>query len=179
VLCALSPSVARKAISTLSRRVLCLRSLNRVTYVRRCANSRCCIYWLFYTMTVVLVIMTIWLSVQEEQSTYYSACSGGGHSCNWSWICNVMEALVGRGNITPTRSWPRPRWGEWSASRLGRALPPVPIGQEAGWAPEVVWTQRLEEKSFASAGDRTPVVQYVVRHCTDWAVQSSPLFKEL
>jgi hypothetical protein len=39
--------------------------------------------------------------------------------------------------------------------------PPVPIVQEAGWAPEPVWTQRLEEKSFASAGDRTPVVQPV------------------
>jgi hypothetical protein len=31
--------------------------------------------------------------------------------------------------------------------------PPVPIVQEAGWAPEPVWTQRLEEKSFAPAGD--------------------------
>jgi hypothetical protein len=43
--------------------------------------------------------------------------------------------------------------GEWSASRPGCALspgkgPPVPIGQVAGWAPEPVWTQRLEEKSF-------------------------------
>jgi hypothetical protein len=33
------------------------------------------------------------------------------------------------------------RWGEWLASRLGRVLPPakvppVPTGQEAGWAPE-------------------------------------------
>jgi hypothetical protein len=42
---------------------------------------------------------------------------------------------------------------EWSASRPGRALPPgkgpsVLIVQEAGWAPEPVWTQRLEEKSF-------------------------------
>jgi hypothetical protein len=51
--------------------------------------------------------------------------------------------------------------GEWSASRPGRALPPgkgppVPIGQEAGWAPEPVWTQRLEEGSFSSSGDRTP-----------------------
>jgi hypothetical protein len=50
--------------------------------------------------------------------------------------------------------------GEWSASRPGRALAPgkgtpVPIVQEAGWAPEPVWTQRLEEKYFASAGDRT------------------------
>jgi hypothetical protein len=33
--------------------------------------------------------------------------------------------------------------------------PPVPIVQEAGWAPEPVWTQRLEEKSSALAGDRT------------------------
>jgi hypothetical protein len=30
--------------------------------------------------------------------------------------------------------------------------PPVPIVQEAGWAPEPVWTQRLEEKSFALPG---------------------------
>jgi hypothetical protein len=38
--------------------------------------------------------------------------------------------------------------GEWSASRPGRALPSVPIVQEAGWAPEPVWTQRIEEKIF-------------------------------
>jgi hypothetical protein len=61
--------------------------------------------------------------------------------------------------------------GEWSASRPGRVLPPgkgppVPIGQEPGWASEPVWTQRLEEKFFAPAGDRTPVVQSVVRHYT-------------
>jgi hypothetical protein len=58
--------------------------------------------------------------------------------------------------------------GEWSASRPGRALPPgkeppVPIVQEAGWAPE----QRVEEKSSASVGDRTPAVQSIVRHYTD------------
>jgi hypothetical protein len=37
------------------------------------------------------------------------------------------------------------------------------IVQEAGWAPETVWTQRLEEKSSASVGDRTPVADCVVR----------------
>jgi hypothetical protein len=36
--------------------------------------------------------------------------------------------------------------GEWSASRSGRDLapgkgPPVPTVQEAGWAPETVWTE--------------------------------------
>jgi hypothetical protein len=56
--------------------------------------------------------------------------------------------------------------GEWSASCPGRALPPgkgplVPFGQEAGWAPEPVW-----KNSLSSAGDRTPVVQLVVRHYT-------------
>jgi hypothetical protein len=66
---------------------------------------------------------------------------------------------------------------EWSASRPGRALPPgkgppVPIGQEAVWAPEPVWTQRLEEKVSClcrgSSLDR-PVVQSAARHYTDWA----------
>jgi hypothetical protein len=37
--------------------------------------------------------------------------------------------------------------------------PPVRIVQEAGWAPEPVWIQRLEEKSFAPAGDRTPIAR--------------------
>jgi hypothetical protein len=37
--------------------------------------------------------------------------------------------------------------------------PPVPIGQEAGWAPEPVWTQRLEGKSSAPAGDRTSIAR--------------------
>jgi hypothetical protein len=54
--------------------------------------------------------------------------------------------------------------GERSAPRPGRALPPgkgppVPIVQEAGWAPEPVWTQRLEEKSFALAGDRKSIAR--------------------
>jgi hypothetical protein len=40
-------------------------------------------------------------------------------------------------------------------SHPGHALspgkgPPVPIVQEAGWAPEPVWTQTLEGKSLAS-----------------------------
>jgi hypothetical protein len=65
--------------------------------------------------------------------------------------------------------------GEWSASRPSCILPPgkrpmVPIGQEAGWASEPVWTQTLEEKSYClcrgSNCDR-PVVQSLVRQYTD------------
>jgi hypothetical protein len=56
--------------------------------------------------------------------------------------------------------------GEWSASRPGRALPPgkgppVPIGQEAGWAPEdrgqIICPCR-------GSNPNRPVVQPVVRH---------------
>jgi hypothetical protein len=64
---------------------------------------------------------------------------------------------------------------ELSASRPGRALPPwkvppVPIVQEAGWAPEPVWTQRLEENSFRlcrGSNLHHQVVQSVARHCTE------------
>jgi len=62
-----------------------------------------------------------------------------------------------------------------SATRPGRALttgkgPTVPIVQEAGWAPEPVWTQRLEEKSFRLCRGSNlgrPVVQPVTRHYND------------
>jgi hypothetical protein len=37
--------------------------------------------------------------------------------------------------------------------------PPVPIVQGAEWAPEPVSTQRLEEKYFTPAGDRTPIAR--------------------
>jgi hypothetical protein len=63
--------------------------------------------------------------------------------------------------------------GEWSASRPGRAFNPgerTPgTGQEAGWAPDPVWTQRMEEKSFdlcRESNPDCPVVQPVVRHYT-------------
>jgi hypothetical protein len=65
--------------------------------------------------------------------------------------------------------------GEWSVSRPCRALPPenggpVPIGQEAGWAPEPVWTQMLQEKSSLPAPGSNPdlpVVQSISRHYID------------
>jgi hypothetical protein len=57
---------------------------------------------------------------------------------------------------------------ERSASRPGRALLTgkgltAPIVRGAGWAPEPVWTQRLEEKSLASVGDRNPGHSVLVR----------------
>jgi hypothetical protein len=44
--------------------------------------------------------------------------------------------------------------------------PPIPIVQEAGWASLAAETRR---KILCLVGDRTPVVQSVVSHYTDWA----------
>jgi hypothetical protein len=55
------------------------------------------------------------------------------------------------------------------AALYPRGKNPVPSVQEAGWAPEPVWVQGLEEKSSAPVGDLTPIVQPVVRHYTAWA----------
>jgi hypothetical protein len=58
---------------------------------------------------------------------------------------------VGRGGIAPTHSRPRHKMGVSGQHHAPAALlppgkgPPVPIGQEAEWAPKPVWTQRLEE----------------------------------
>jgi hypothetical protein len=52
----------------------------------------------------------------------------------------------------------------------------VPNGQEAGWALELVWTQSLEKKSFASAGNRTTVVQYWVQICAIITLVKKKLF---
>jgi hypothetical protein len=54
--------------------------------------------------------------------------------------------------------------------RQGKYPPPVPLVQEAGWAPEPVRTQRLEEKSFRlyrGSNFDSLVVQPVARHYTD------------
>jgi hypothetical protein len=97
---------------------------------------------------------------------------------------HAMEALEGERRYSSySFSTSALAGGEWSASRPGHALapgrgPPAPIVQEAGWAPEPVWTHRLEEKSFrlcwGSNLDRL-VVQPVARHYTDWLLGSTSL----
>jgi hypothetical protein len=55
----------------------------------------------------------------------------------WGWVVSVT---------------PRPRFTPGERT-------PVPIVQEVGWALEPVWTQRLQEKSFAPAEDRTSIAR--------------------
>jgi hypothetical protein len=71
--------------------------------------------------------------------------------------------------------------GEWSASCPGRTLPPGKgsLVQEAGWAPEPVWTQRLKEKSSVSVGDQTSIVQSdTILTELPWLLISTPLCNE-
>jgi hypothetical protein len=56
------------------------------------------------------------------------------------------------------------RWGEWPVTPWPHFIPvkgpPVPTGEEAGWAPVPVLTQRLEEKSSASARDDRTLITW-------------------
>jgi hypothetical protein len=96
---------------------------------------------------------------------------------------HTTKTVGGRGGIAPLILDLGARRGEWSASRPGCALAPgkwpsVPIGQEAGWAPELVCTQRLEEKSFRLCRGSNlylPVVQRVARYSTDWDTRLTQL----
>jgi len=114
----------------------------------------------------------------------------GLYSC---WLYSVGKAvpqhiygLAGgrRGGIAPTHSRPR-HWMGWVVSVTPRPRfapgkgPPVPIGQETGWAPEPVWKQRLEEKSSCpcrgSNTDRPVVRHYTLgRRLTTYATYDRP-----
>jgi hypothetical protein len=99
----------------------------------------------------------------------YGQCSGMLYSCRATHHGDAWGERRYSSHSFLTSALER---GEWSASRPGRTLPPgkeppVPIVQEAGWAPEPVWSQRLEDKPCASVRDRDPVVQPVVRHYTE------------
>jgi hypothetical protein len=65
-------------------------------------------------------------------------------------ICDTMWSVTSGKRHAPAALAP----GEWTPGTNW-------------WASELVWTQRLEEESFVSSGDPTPVFQCAVRHYTD------------
>jgi hypothetical protein len=76
---------------------------------------------------------TLYVKINSKQSSPATRHGGAWGERRYSSYSFLTSALDG---------------GEWSATRPGRALPPVPIGHEAGWAPEPVWTQRLEDTLY-------------------------------
>jgi hypothetical protein len=74
--------------------------------------------------------------IPKVKKVKFSLCLVNQTPCN--------ENLWGNGRIAPPFFTSTLDEGEWSASRPGSFTPgkspPVPIGWEAGWAPEPVWT---------------------------------------
>jgi hypothetical protein len=139
--------------------------------------SRCHQYWMCTTRSVASC-SCVWHFLLETTNYTNKAKAVPLHAMKVLWGEQVLLLLIH--NVGP-------RWG-WvvSVTPLPRFIPgertSVPIVQEAGWAPEPVWTQRIEEKSFhlcrGSNLDR-PVVQSVARHYTDWATPAPSTQKKI
>jgi hypothetical protein len=87
-----------------------------------------------------------------------------------------MKTYWGSGGIAP-RLLDLDTRCRWLARFTSRATlppgkePPVPVGYEAGWAPEPVWTRHRREKFPAPVGNRTPIIiSSRASHYTDWAI---------
>jgi hypothetical protein len=134
----------------------------------------------FVSFIIILIMEAV--SSSETLKIFYQTArfiiSGDSQPSSYSspWQPQLSKSKVKQSLYTPWRRLGGEEYssysfttsaldgGEWSTSRPGRALPPgkgpqVPIVQEAGWTPEPVWTQRIEEKSFDPAGDRTPIAR--------------------
>jgi hypothetical protein len=74
----------------------------------------------------------------------------------------LLEHAWDSGIITPPFFTGTLEGSDWSDSRTGRFNPgegvPVPIGYEAGWDLEPVWTLWRRDKYLASPGNRAPDV---------------------
>jgi hypothetical protein len=100
---------------------------------------------------------TLEINTKKLKLSHYTSRRGLGKR-RYSSYSFTTSALDGGVSVTP-----RPRFG--SGERT-----PVPIIQEAGWAPEPVWTQRIEEKSFRLCRGSNldhRLVQPVARHYSD------------
>jgi hypothetical protein len=122
--------------------------------------------WRLDSIFVINSIQLTWFQPQWPGTCYYQVFSiltpePSNNFFRYAYIFALT--LFPRQVVDIVTKWSRP----------GRALPPgkeppVPTVQEAGWAPEAVWTQMVEKKSSASVGDRTPAVLSAVRHYTEW-----------
>jgi hypothetical protein len=84
-------------------------------------------------------------------SCYRHVCAKGKRKYSpYSFLISTLYGMS-RQRHSPADLYPRDRT-------------PVPTVQKAGWASDLVRTQRLEVKSFTSARDLTPGIQSVVIH---------------
>ena len=126
-------------------------------------------------------IATRWLVTQVTNAYRPKDRTSSGETLHASvW---PIQRIIVKGKVFPlqVRLWPR-GWvelqlysfmttaleeGEWSAVRPGRTLPPgkdpVPIVQEAGWAPGPIWTGGKTRLTGNRSPDRLPRNQSLYR----------------
>jgi hypothetical protein len=82
-------------------------------------------------------------------------------SCPCAWLSTTPWRYIGEMDVqlrTFLSSALDEHGGEWSGSCPGRFTPgkepPVPVGKEARWAPEPVWTWWWREKFLSTAENR-------------------------
>jgi hypothetical protein len=113
-----------------------------------------------------------WLQAQDRPVNFRNPMLT---SVTSGWWCynSVQEKLSrycyadtrGRENIKPRCSWhwPKPLFTPGKGPRL------YLLDRRLGGPFVLVWTKRLEDKSCVSAEKRTPVVQSVLRHYSNWS----------
>jgi hypothetical protein len=126
-------------------------------------KQQTCTSLLFVKACVIIFVSSLWTNAvyEEKQSSPATRHGGTWGERRYSSYLFLTSALDS---------------GEWSASCPGWASasekgPPVPIVQEAGWAPVSMDTEATG-KSFClcqESNQNRPVVQPVAIHYTDWA----------
>jgi hypothetical protein len=98
------------------------------------------------------------------------------YGSRWCWVFNItllvfifMPSLQMKTRSTNANGMLKYRLYDYTPS----ALPPVPIGCEAEWTPEPVWTQR---ESPTPVKNPSLVVQPLANPFTGWAVRNLKLF---
>jgi hypothetical protein len=95
------------------------------------------------------------------RSNFYNPISKCGTSKLKLSPAHAVTTLLGsRGNIAPTLFGVSTRhiWVVRLTLWLATKGPLIPTGWEAGWDPDPVWMQKLEEKLLAPARNQTPVM---------------------
>jgi hypothetical protein len=98
------------------------------------------------------------LTMKEEVESMWSEMALSYFKVKLSRYCHVGDK--GERSIAPTHSLPRPYMGvsgQRHTAAVFYRLEKDTGTHCTGWVSELVWTQRLQEKSSASAGDQTPI----------------------
>jgi hypothetical protein len=133
---------------------------------------------LYSSKTLEITCKTVWCLISEDYSWHLHCCEVKLTSLHCEGIKGEYRRYISYLYLTLVLiGWAVSITPQLHFTPGERIL--VPIGWEAGWATELVWLMRPEEKSCIPAGDRTPVMQSVVSLCTEWitAAYSSLLWE--